>query len=682
LAFLLCAVPAWAATGSNVAIDGAGNIWSTGQSLPVALTANAFQKTEALSMCATQQLSPFDQPTSVYCSHAFVMKLDPSGNVLYATYLGGSSEDGGIAVTTDAQGNAYVTGFTYSADFPVTAGVVQRQNAGPLTPAVVKEGLGPFGPVAIMPGGDTFIAKFAPDGTLLYSTLLGGSGSDVPALIGVDASGSAYVAGTTASTDFPATSNGMSHQAHSGNFFVRLDPLAASLDYATYSDATIQSFDIDAQRNAFLTGYSQTSGGSAGPYVTEVGTSDGRVLYTTFLPGLDSKFAGAGAAIAVNGADEALVGVSPAPITGPFLVPSPPVFPLGPSFLLRLAAGGGSILTETDIDKTQFDQVLLDGAGNVYALGHGTGALPPAPLPPLLAAPCSTAGGEFVIETDAAGSVAAATYMRQGGGSLAAINAPGQLSVYSAVTQRVTALDLLTVPAMNFGCLENLASGQIGPGVAPGEIFALFGSKLGPAQPVAGVPDESGRFPTSLSGVQVLINGTAAPLLLVGAGEIHGAVPFDAINGATTQVQYLGQSAPPLDAPGSYNPGIFTIKGQGAILNQDGTVNTPSNPAKLGTIVSIYATGTGSFVTPIPDGEITPLPPPYFQLAWTPQVTFAGVTANVVWAGSAPGLIAGATQINAQLPASLPAGTNLAAVPVVVIMPEAFSPPAPISVVE
>src|ERR1019366_6712740 len=100
-------------------------------------------------------------------------------------------------------------------------------------------------------------------------------------------------------------------------------------------------------------------------------------------------------------------------------------------------------------------------------------------------------------------------------------------------------------------------------------------------------------------------------------------------------------------------------------------VNTPSNPAKLGTIVSIYATGTGGFETPIPDGEITPLPPPYFLVWDPPQVTFAGLTANVVWAGSAPALIAGATQINAHLPA----------VPVVVISPGVASPPAPIRVV-
>jgi uncharacterized protein (TIGR03437 family) len=680
---ILASVPMWAATGNNIAVDGQGNVWWTGQSLPVAITANAFQKTDADTLCATQQLSPFDQPTALYCSHAFVMKLDPAGNVLYATYLGGSSEDGGIAITTDAQGNAYVTGFTYSADFPVTAGVVQRQNAGPLTPTVVPEGLGPFGPVGILPGGDIFVAKFAPDGTLLYSTLLGGSGSDVPALIEVDASGSAYVTGTTASTNFPVTSDAMSHQSGSGNFFVRLDPQAASLVYATYSDATIQSFDVDGQGDAFLTGSSVPSGGGAGPYVTEVDTASGQALYTTFLPELDSKFAGTGAAIAVNGAGEATVGVSPAPITGPFLVPSPPIYPLGASFLLRLAAGGAMILSVTDLAATQFDGVLPDSAGNAYAFGHGTGALPPAPITPLLSVPCSSAGGEFVIETDAAGSVAAATYLRQGSGDVAVIGAPGQLSVYWAVTEtqaRTAAVNLLTVPPMNFGCLQNLASGLIGAGVAPGEIFALFGSNLGPAKAIAGVPDASGRFPTSLSGVQVLINGTAAPLLLVDATEIEGVVPFDATDGATTQVQYLGQSAPPLDAPNAYTPGIFTINGQAAVLNQDGTVNTPSNPAGLGTIVAIYETGTGPLTDPLEDGEITPLPPPYFLLASPPQVTFAGVTAKVVWAGAAPGLVAGAMQINAQLPASLPADTNLAAVPVVLSLAGLASPAAPISV--
>ena len=335
-----------------MAIDAQGNIWRTGQNLPVALTANAFQKTESLSFCAEQQLSPFDSPTAVSCSHAYVTKQDANGKVLYATYLGGSSEDGGIAITTDGQGNAYVTGFTYSNDFPVTTGAVQRRNAGPNAPTVVLESITPFGPRAVLPGGDVFVTKFAPDGTLLYSTLLGGAGSDVPASIGVDSSGSVGVAGTTASSDFPVTSDGV--QSPGGSFFARVNPQATSLIYATYSAETIQAFDIDGLGNAFLTGLSR-----AGPYVSKVNTSNGHVVYTATLSSLNAKIAGAGAVVAATGSGEAWVGVSPAP----------PLYPLGPSFLVRLSAGGSSILAETDVDRSQFDAVSEDGEGNLYICG-------------------------------------------------------------------------------------------------------------------------------------------------------------------------------------------------------------------------------------------------------------------------------------------------------------------------
>ena len=681
LAGLLLAAPVFAASGSRMALDGQGNIWRTGQNLPVALTANAFQKSQVENLCATQQLSPFQPPTFLDCSHAYVTKQDSSGNVLYATYLGGSSEDGGIAITTDAQGNAYVTGFTYSADFPVTAGVAQPHNAGPHTPAVVTDLGAPFGPVTILPGGDLFVAKFAPDGTLLYSTLLGGSGSDLPALIGVDASGSVYVAGTTLSTDFPVTSNGLNHQLQIGSFFARLNPQATALEYSTYSDPTILSFDVDGQGDAFLTGAFEPAGAS-GPYVTEIDTASGRVLYSAYLPNLNAKYAGRGAAVAAISAGEAWVGVSPAPAG----TPSSPVSPLGASFLLKLSTGGGNIAVETDIGNSQFDSISLDSAGNAYALGHGTGALPAAASPPLLAAPCSSAGGAFVVEVNGAGGVVAATYLRQGSGAVAVVQAPGQLSVYRAVSQTMVAVDLAGKPAMNFGCALNLASGEVGPGLAPGEIFAIFGSNLGPAQPAAGVPDASGQYPTTLAGVQVLINGAAVPLIMVQAGEIHGVVSFGWSQPVeTVQVRYLDQSAPVLDAPVSEfgaNPGIFVINGQGAILNQDETVNTPANPAKLGSIVSIYATGTGALATPIDDGAITPIPPPFIVLASPPQVTFAGVPGEVLWAGSAPGLIAGVTQINVQLPSDLPnhpVGTGLAAIPVVLSLPGVLSPSAAIS---
>src|SRR5579863_2572675 len=245
-----------AASNGTAAIDSAGNVWRTGRDSFIATTANAFQKTAVSSVCATQQLSPFVQPTAISCDHAYVIKQDGSGKVLYATYLGGSNKDGGLAITTDAQGNAYVTGYTYSADFPVTAGVVQTKNAGPLTPIVILDALGPFGPVKILPGGDVFVAKFASDGTLVYSTLLGGSGSDVPALIGADASGSAYAAGTTSSTNFPVTAGTLSHQVQIASFLARLSVNATALIYSTYSDPTIQAFDVDDRGDAYLTGFS------------------------------------------------------------------------------------------------------------------------------------------------------------------------------------------------------------------------------------------------------------------------------------------------------------------------------------------------------------------------------------------------------------------------------------------
>ena len=684
-ACLALAVPTWAATGSNVAIDAQGNIWRTGQNLPVPLTANAFQKTEVSRTCASQQVSPFDPVTYLGCSHAYVMKQDPQGNVLYATFLGGSSEDGGIAITTDAAGNAYVAGFTYSADFPVTAGAAQTHNAGPSTVATLFLGQGPYGPVEIIPGGDTFVAKFAPDGTLLYSTLLGGSGEDVPALIGADAAGSAYVAGTTSSTDFPVTPNGFGHTNQFTNFFARLNAQGTSLVSATYSDPSIRSFDVDNDGNAFLTGDSVGPGSE--PYAAEIATGDGQVVYTTSLTGMNSKYVGSGAAIAADGSGGAWVGVSPAEAPSYSIqVNSPPAYPLGPSFLLKLAAGGGSVAAEIDIGNAQFDSILLDTAGNAYAFGHGTGTLPAAAAPPSLAAPCSSSGGNFVFETNAAGKVTGGTYLRQGGGSAAVVEAPAQIALYSATYQTVILVDLTSVPAMNFGCPVNLGSGEVGPGLAPGEIFAIFGSGIGPAQTAVGTPDASGKFPTLLAGVKVSINGTAVPLIMAQAGEIHGVVPFAySYTLETVEVHYQDQAAPPLDAPMSTSqtsPGIFVVNGQGAILNQDETVNSPANPAKLGSIVSIYATGTGPLSTSLGDGSVTPIPPPYDVLQLAVQVTFDNVAGEVLWAGSAPGLIAGVTQINVQLPADLPeyaAGASLAAVPVVLNSSAVLSAPAMIS---
>ena len=267
---LLCAAPVFAAaSGGLTVIDNSGNIWLAGTSNSIVTTPNAFQKTEAAQVCGTQNLSPFQPPTTLACTHAYLTERDSSGNLLYATYLGGSSQDGATALTTDALGNVYIAGYTYSADFPVTPRVVQTRNAGPTTPLVYTELGAPFGPGYVLPGGDIFVAKFAPDGTIVFSTLLGGSGSDIPTLIAVDQAGSVYVSGVTQSTDFPLTANAMSSQP-AGNFFVKLNPTGSALMYSTYSASPILAFDIDNQGRAYVTGHDNST-----PYVTIVDTSAG-----------------------------------------------------------------------------------------------------------------------------------------------------------------------------------------------------------------------------------------------------------------------------------------------------------------------------------------------------------------------------------------------------------------------
>ena len=124
-------------------------------------------------------------------------KLSPSGNsLLYSTYLGGNSDDVGDGIALDGSGSAYVTGFTYSTDFPT-------QN--------------PF--QTDQPDLDAFVTKLSPSGnSLVYSTYLGGNSDDVGNGIALDGSGSAYVTGMTKSTDFPTQNPFQTDQPAHGRF--------------------------------------------------------------------------------------------------------------------------------------------------------------------------------------------------------------------------------------------------------------------------------------------------------------------------------------------------------------------------------------------------------------------------------------------------------------------------------
>jgi hypothetical protein len=163
------------------------------------------------------------QPQAAGQSDAFVTKLNASGSSLvYSTYLGGSGNDSGLAIAIDPAGDAYVAGATASANFPTTTGAFQRINARGTN------------------FGDAFVTELSPTGsTLVYSTFLGGNADDLATAVAVDGVGNAYVTGGTRSTDFPTTAGAFQRVlvGEESAFAAKINPTLAgpgSLVYSTY----------------------------------------------------------------------------------------------------------------------------------------------------------------------------------------------------------------------------------------------------------------------------------------------------------------------------------------------------------------------------------------------------------------------------------------------------------------
>jgi uncharacterized protein (TIGR03437 family) len=249
---------------------------------------------------------------------------------------------------------------------------------------------------------------------------------------------------------------------------------------------------------------------------------------------------------------------------------------------------------------------------------------------------------------------------------LVAGNYPGTITVTGTQASQTTTiavtLNVTGVAAPVLNSLLNAGSFQAGP-VAPGEIITLKGVGMGPATGVSGTVSAAGALVTNVSGVRVLFDGIESPLLYVRADQINAIAPYEIYGRVNTQikVEYQGVQSTALQLNVvDTAPGIFTLdasgKGQGAIVNQNGTVNGPTNPAPIGTIVAIYATGEGQTNPPGQDGRIisTDLRKPLQNVS----VKVGGVSVPVVYAGSAPSLVSGALQVNVRL-TGVSSGTTL-----------------------
>jgi hypothetical protein len=266
--------------GYNIATDSLGNAYVTGQTFSTDFPT----------------INPL-QPANAGNGDLFVTKLNPTGSALaYSTYLGGSDYDIGEGIAVDSSGNAYVTGITVSTDFP-TMNPLQPANAG---------------------GGDVFVTELNPAGSaLVYSTYLGGSGSDGGYSITVDSSGNAYVTGQTSSTDFPTLNPWQPANAGKVDVFVtKLNPAGSALVYSTYLGGSEDDFGhgiaVDSTGNASLAGWTRSTdfptmnplqGANAGPsdaFVSKLTPSGSALVYSTYLGGSREDF-GEGIAVDSSG---------------------------------------------------------------------------------------------------------------------------------------------------------------------------------------------------------------------------------------------------------------------------------------------------------------------------------------------------------------------------------------------
>lgn len=218
---------------------------------------------------------------------------------------------------------------------------------------------------------------------------------------------------------------------------------------------------------------------------------------------------------------------------------------------------------------------------------------------------------------------------------------------------------------LSIAAITNGASNQTGA-IAPGEVIVIYGTNIGPATAVGYQLTSGGQLSTSIGGTSVYVNGAPAPMLYASLFQVSAIVPFGVTgSSAYVFVQNQGQTTVPVIvnvAPTA--PAVFTLNasgtGQAAAFNSDQSVNSAANPAKAGSIVTLFITGAGATNPPSTDGSFAtlPLPLPVAQVT----VAIGGKQATVDYAGASLGTINGITQVNATVPSGLSPG----GVPVIV----------------
>ena len=547
--------------------------------------------------------------------------------------LGGSGNDVPQAAAVDPSGNIWIAGNTDSDDFnlvnPIVPQKVPYRTAG-------------------------FVLELDPTGTkLLFATYLAGQqrpnltcpdcyNASFATAIAIDGSGNVYVGGETDEPDFPTTPGAfMTKGAGSDvvrdvffySFVVKISP-AGKLVYSTLlgtgnsscapdpsgcigkqsTSASVSGIAADSAGEATVAG---VESGVTGPgYVSRVAADGSRLLWSASIGGS----AGVGTLFMAqepNGDVDLLDGGG----TG--------------LFAEKLSSDGSTVIYSTDLGQSADASaagIVLDASGNVYLAGTSS-----SPQFPVLAG-VPNLGADFVLELDPSGAKPQTLFRFPRG----TVSGPPSFDTSGQLLLPGPSGSLLTLPpnyAFNTPAIvgfANSASYALDTGLAPGELVSLFGFDLGGQN------------------VQVLVGGVAATVLYAGPNQINVQAPFEiwSIYGLP-RIQIVTPSGTVTSGPvpSAQSVGIFTSDGvHAAALNQDGTVNSASNPAAPGSIVTFFGTGA-IWRSGIKDGAVASSAVPLDQEQNRFEVVDrSDAPATILYAGAAPSLIYGVFQLNVQLP--------------------------------
>ena len=647
----------------------------------------------------------YSSPGAVSANNIHIVKTDAAGNPLSSLDFGGSAVDTPFAAATDPQGNLIIVGWTSSQDFPLVSPVLNTGQAfatkidsqlgkilfstrlgtvggGPVLPrasGVAVDGSGNIYITGSTGGGfPTTAGSLQPqapalsqDGTIehgflmeltssgdqvVFATYFSGAGITcynqanpcfvfqppanlsppviytTPSAIAVDSTGAITIAGATNSSTLPVSSQSYSPQCNCTNlnsvaFIARVAPGGAKLVWGTYvplSSAptltapsilgvpvdTISALALDSSGNVVFTGVAAagfpiSSGALQSAFPS--GPAGAGITYAGYVAKLNSN---------------------------------------GSSLVFSTWFGSAGQLANQNAPAS----VALDSAGNIWITGT---TFSPSSLP----APAGTPllGNSYIAGLAPGGALVSLTLVPNGGSGTA---------IQATSTGMVDTLGSSGALLISSGAAGPSLLGIAGSpsfstakAVAPRELITLYGIGLGPSTAVSSSVT-SGVLGNVLGGVQVLFDGVPAALLYAGSTQINAIVPAatagrlaSSISVITPTGKIMGPTLPVV----STLPQVFSYTtGFAMAVNENGSLNSFSNPAAAGSVVAIWITGGGAH-TDTPDNQInaslTGNPYPVSVLATDPRIPLAQPTSlEIRYAGDAPELPSGVIQVNFVVP--------------------------------